>query len=50
MRYPGSDSALLADYDNATRQIRVRFDRILAYEAGGDYAVLSVRGKGSGEL
>ncbi len=35
LRYPGSD-ALLADYDNATRQIRVRFDRILADEAGGD--------------
>ena len=35
LRYPGSN-ALLADYDNATRQIRVRFDRILADEAGGD--------------
>ena len=34
LHYPGSDE-LLTNYENATRQIRARFDRILTAEAGG---------------
>ena len=34
LHYPSSDG-LLADYENATRQIRARFERILTEEAGG---------------
>ena len=34
LHYPSSDG-LLADYENATRQIRRRFDRIFAEEAAG---------------
>ena len=33
LHYPGSEG-LLTNYENATRQIRTRFDRILAAEAG----------------
>jgi glutamate-ammonia-ligase adenylyltransferase len=34
LHYPSSDG-LLADYENATRQIRARFERILAAESAG---------------
>jgi glutamate-ammonia-ligase adenylyltransferase len=34
LHYPSSDG-LLVDYENATRQIRARFDRILAEESAG---------------
>jgi glutamate-ammonia-ligase adenylyltransferase len=35
LHYPRSEG-LLADYENATRQIRARFERILTEEAGGE--------------